>query len=195
MPDANRRNLDGSLGVDGDVGDASGSEDAAVALDFGGRAHCLGIVVRELYGRAAVDFAEFADEADGVEAVVAAGIAVAKIVGEVGAPAGAETDAVGGGPLAFVKKVGGAAEVGSGGAVADCAGEVGVKREDAVDVERVRGDKALLARVASVLLQPCDVFVAGNERILAVDALAGPVGDPVGGVVAGTGWCRMCRAA
>ena len=58
------------------------SEDAAVALGFGGRAHGLGVVVRELDGGAAVDFAELADQADGVEAVVAVGIAVAKVVGE-----------------------------------------------------------------------------------------------------------------
>ena len=31
--------------------------------------------------------------------------------------------------------------------------------------------------------QPGDVLVAGHERVFGVDALAGPVGDPVGGVL------------
>ena len=36
------------------------------------------------------------------------------------------------------------------------------------------------AGIAAAPLEPRDVFVAGDEGIFAVDALAGPVCDPVG---------------
>ena len=90
----------------------------------------------------------------GSKAGFVARVAGAEVVGEQGAPAGAETDA---------------------------AVEVGVEGEDLLDVEGVGGDEALGARVAAAGLEPGDVLVAGEEGILAVAALAGPVGDPVGG--------------
>jgi hypothetical protein len=80
-------------------------------------------------------------------------VAVAEVVGEEGAPAGAETDA---------------------------AVEVVVELDDGGGVEAVGGDEALGARVLAAGLKPCDVLVAGEEGVLGVDALAGPVGYPCG---------------
>ena len=40
--------------------------------------------------------------------------------------------------------------------------------------------RRLRAGVAAAREQPADVLVAGDEGVFGVDALAGPVGDPVG---------------
>ena len=50
-------------------------------------------VVGELDGGNAIGAGEFADEADGLEGVFAAGMAAAEVVGEQRAPAGGEADA------------------------------------------------------------------------------------------------------
>ena len=89
----------------------------------------------------------------GSKVVFAAGVAVAEVVGEQRAPAGGEADA---------------------------AVEVVVQGDDVVDVEAVGGDEALAAGILAALQQPGDVLVAGDEGVFGVDALAGPVGDPVG---------------
>lgn len=169
----------GASGDDGRAGDALEAEDAPVALDLLGRAERLVEVVRELDGGTAIDLVELADKAEGIETAIALRVAVAEIVGEQCAPACAETDAGLGEPLLRIEKVGGAAEICGGGAVEEPAGEPGVKAENLVHVERVGGDEELLAGVAAPLLQPRDVFVPGDVRVLAVGALAGPVGDPV----------------
>src|ERR1700679_3456803 len=80
-------------------------------------------------------------------------MAVAEVVGEEGAPAGAETDA---------------------------AVEVVVELDDGGGVEAVGGDEALGAGVLAAGLKPGDVLVAGEEGVFGVDALAGPVSYPVG---------------
>ena len=70
-----------------------------------------------------------------------------------------------------------------------------MQAKNLLDVERVGGDQPFLAGIAPRALEPGDVFVAGDVGIFAVDALSGPVGDPVGRVAPETAWCRMCRAA
>ena len=134
-----------------------GVEGSAVAGDEVGGAGGLVGVVREFDGGDAVGAGEFADERDGVEGFLtggrAAGVAVAKVVGEEGAPAGGETDA---------------------------AVEVVVEVDDGGGVEAVGGDEALGARILAALEEPGDVFVAGEKGIFGVGALTGPVGYPVG---------------
>ncbi len=63
--------------------------------------------------------------------------------------------------------------------------------ENAIHVEGVGRDEPFAPRVAPVLLQPLDVFVAGNKGVFAVDALPGPVGHPVGRVAEELG-CTEC---
>src|SRR4029077_12438100 len=89
----------------------------------------------------------------------------------------------GGSPLFFVREIAGVAEIGGSVTRVDLSGKVGVKAEDGVGVEAIGGDEEFLARVATSFFQPGDVFVAGEERILAVGALAGPIGHPIGSVV------------
>ena len=79
-------------------------------------------------------------------------MAAAKVVGEQGAPSGGEADA---------------------------AVEVMVQLENLLHIQSIRRDEALLARVAATRLEPADVLVTGDDGVLGVDALAGPVGDPI----------------
>src|SRR6202043_902218 len=72
------------------VGHARSAEEAPVALDFRGWAKRFRVVVGELYRRAAFDTGYFADQADGIKAAIAAGIAAAEIIGQQRAPAGAK---------------------------------------------------------------------------------------------------------
>ena len=65
-----------------DITDSPRPEDAAVALDFSRRAERFRIIVGKLHGRMAFNTGYFADEADGIEAGVAAWIATAEVVGE-----------------------------------------------------------------------------------------------------------------
>ena len=136
-----------------------GVEDAAVAGDEVGGAGGFAGVVGELDGGDAVGAGEFADQRDGLEGVFVAGVAAAEVVGEEGAPAGGETDA---------------------------AVEVGVELGDGGGVEAVGGDEALGAGILAARIEPGDVLVAGEEGVFGVDALAGPLGYPVGGV--GRNW-------
>ena len=55
---------------DGNVSNAGHAKHAAITLGFDGIAHGLGVVVRELDCRPAVNFAELANQADGIETVV-----------------------------------------------------------------------------------------------------------------------------
>src|SRR6185437_8579996 len=65
------------------------------------------------------------------------------------------------------------------GAITDGPPEVGVQSQDHIHIEPVRSNKALTARIAATLLQPCDVLVAREKRVLAIYTLTGPVGNPV----------------
>src|SRR5580700_93082 len=82
-----------TLGEDGDVFYAGGAEDAAIAIDLAGRAHGLHVIVRQLHGGPAFDFGQLADQAHGIKAAIAPWVAVAKVIGQQRAPAGAETNA------------------------------------------------------------------------------------------------------
>src|SRR5271163_1857288 len=95
-----------ALGDHRDVTNSDGAEDAAVAVDFHRWTERFRIIIGKLYRGAAFDAGHFADQADGVEAGVTAGIAAAKIIGEERAPAGAEANAAAGSPLATVVEVG-----------------------------------------------------------------------------------------
>ncbi len=96
---------------DWDVANSHRSEHAAVAFDFHRRAERLCVIIGKLDGWTAFDAGDFADQADGIEAAVAAGIAAAEIVGEQRAPARAEANAAAGSPLAPIFEVGCAAEI------------------------------------------------------------------------------------
>src|SRR5580700_2085144 len=60
---------------------------------------------------------------------------------------------------------------------------MGVQTEDGVDIQGVRGDETLLTRIAVAFLKPSDVLVASEKRVFAVSTLAGPIGDPVWGIL------------
>src|SRR6202043_597879 len=112
------------------VGHARSAEEAPVALDFRGWAERFRVVVGELYRRAAFDTGYFADQADGIKAAIAPGIAAAEIIGQQRAPARAETNATARGPLARIVEVVGASEIPGGGSVCQRSTEVGVQPED-----------------------------------------------------------------
>ncbi len=54
-----------------------------------------------------------------------------------------------------------------------------MQSENLIDIQRVGSDEQLVASVPSARFEPCDVFVASDVGVFAVDALASPVGDPV----------------
>src|SRR5271169_5859891 len=171
-------------GDHGDVAKAFGAEHAAVTFDFFWRAERLGVVVGELDGGLAFDCGYLADQADGVKVGAARGITAAEIVGQQSSPTCAEANAAASGPLFRIVEIGGAAEViCRTGASRDRPAKVCVQAEDVIDVECVGGDDELVTRVSPATLEPLNIFVAGNVGILAVDALTGPIGGPVGGII------------
>src|SRR5258708_27580439 len=161
------------------VTDSSGAEDAAVAFDFGWRAECLGVVVGELYRGTAFDIGDLADQADRVEPTTAFRIAATKIIGQQGAPTCADSNARAGNPLSSIQEIGCGSKIRGRRAIRKGPAKISVQGEYLIDVERVGGDDQLFKRIAAVHLQPFDIFVAREIRILAVDALARPVGGPV----------------
>src|SRR5208282_529018 len=124
-----------------------------------------------------------ADQADGVKVAAAGGIAAAEIVGQQSSPTGAETNAAAGRPLLRILKIGGGAEVFYVDADSQLSAKIGVQAENVIHVEGVGSDQALLLRISAARLEPLNVFIAGDVGILAVDALARPVGRPVGSML------------
>ena len=98
-------------------------------------------IVGEFDGGAAIGFVEFANEAERIERVVGARIAITKIVSEERAPASAERDASAGEPTVWVEEFAGLAKIERLGAIARSAGEVGVESEDGVDIESIGSDE------------------------------------------------------
>src|SRR5437899_4025547 len=170
----------------GNVADSSGPEDSAVAFDFGRRAERLGVVVGELNRGLALDSGHLADQAAWVKVAAAGGIAATEIVGQQSSPSCAETNAAARGPLFGIVEIGGAAKVvyrsPGGGAARERSAKVGVQAEDVVDVECIGRDDQFVTRVSTAPLEPLDILVARDVGILAVHALARPIGHPVGGV-------------
>src|SRR6202042_3308151 len=97
-----------------------------------------------------------------------------------GPPACAETNATAWGPLFRVEEIGGAAKVVAGDPMAERSAKISVQAENLIDVECVGGDYALFLGIATSCFQPLDIFIAAHVRILTVDALASPIGRPVG---------------
>src|SRR5260370_14433181 len=106
-------------------------EHAPVALDFRRRAQRFRIIVGKLHRWAAFDTGHFADQADGIEAAVACGIAAAEIICQQRAPTRAEADATAWSPFATVMEVGRAAEISSGDAARQSAAKISVQAENA----------------------------------------------------------------
>ena len=129
------------LREDWSLGDAGEAEDALVALDFSAGAKSFLEIVGKFYGGAAVGIVELADQAEGIEIHATVRIAIAEIVGQERAPAGAETNAAAGGPLFPIEKVAGLAEIGGSVACVNFPGEMGVQGENSVGVEAVGGYK------------------------------------------------------
>src|ERR1700683_36676 len=169
-------------GDHGRVAHPSAAEDAAIAFDLRGRAEGFGVVVGELHGGLAIGGRNFADQTNRIEIAAVGGIASPKIIGQQGSPASAETNTASGCPLFRIVEIGGAAEVADGGTARQGTAKVSVQAEDVVDVEGIGNDQALVVRIAAASIQPCDIFIAADIWILAVNALAGPSGDPVGSV-------------
>src|SRR5581483_10396093 len=149
-----------------------------VPLSFLRIAQRLRIVVGQFDGGAAFRFGKLANQAHWIEALPILWIAVAKVVGKQRAPAGAEANATVRNPAIGITEVLGGTEVLRRRSVAQGAGEIGMQAENLLHIECVGGNEPLLARVAPVPLKPRDVFVASDVGILAVDTLAGPVGNP-----------------
>src|SRR5580698_669980 len=78
--------------LDWDVGYSRGSENSAIARDFGAQAGGFGVVVGELHCWAPIRFGHLADQASGMQSVFSVWIAAAKIVGQQRAPASTEAD-------------------------------------------------------------------------------------------------------
>src|SRR5271169_1546099 len=163
----------------GKVAGSRRAEHAAVALDFRGRAEGFRIIVGKLYRRAALNAGNFADQADGVKPVIAAGIAAPKIVGQQRSPTGTEADATARSPFLSIVEIGRAAEIPDGSPAGESSTKISVQAEDVVDVECIGGDDKFVVRIAAAGLQPFDIFIPGYIRILAVNALARPIGGPV----------------
>src|SRR5215470_10120856 len=163
----------------GDVGNSYRSKNSAIAFDLGRWTHGFRVIVREFHGGATLDFVDLADQAEGIKAYAAFRVASTEIICEQRTPAGAETNAATRNPLANIVEVGSATEVGDGGARLQSTCEVGVQAEDLIDVETIGRDEKLFFRIAALVLEPANVFVAGDVGVFAVDTLARPVGGPV----------------
>src|ERR1035438_7630553 len=183
------------------VAESFGAENTAIAFDFGRRAERFGVVVGELDRGLAFNRGYLADQTDWVKVAAGGGITAAEIVGQKSSPTRAETNAPARGPLLAIEEIGGAAEVvyrganrgAVGGAARQRPAKIGVQAEDVIDVECVGRDDELFMRIATALLEPLDIFIACDVGILAVDALARPIGCPVGGMVEKLGGSKSIR--
>src|SRR5262249_15343796 len=149
-------------------------EHATVSFHFSRRAESLGEIIGKLHRRTAVRVVQLAHEVDRIESIVASRIAVAKIVCEQCAPAGAATDARLKFPFLVVEKIAGLPKVFRRSAVAHFARKMRVQPQNVVHIEAVGSDEEFLPWIAPALLEPPDVFVARDVRIFAVSALSGP---------------------
>src|SRR5690348_3454453 len=93
------------LGDERSVGDACSAEHPAVTLNFIGRSECLGIVVGKLHGGPSLHVRHLADQADGIESGAVIRIAASKVIGEQGAPSGADPNTAARGPLRTVMEI------------------------------------------------------------------------------------------
>jgi len=150
-----------------------------VALDFGRNPHRFRIVVGKFYCRAALGLGHFADQADGVESAIAARIAPAEIVGQQRAPSGTDPDATARVPFSPVQEIGGASEIAGRCATEKRAAKICVQAKYLIDVQCVGCNDQFVLWFTAACLQPLDVFIASDIRVLTVDALAGPVRSPI----------------
>src|ERR1700678_3473424 len=168
----------------GNVANSCGAEYPAIAFDFGWRTERFGIVIRELYGGFALHIRNLADQTDWVKFDAIRRITASKIIGQQSSPTGTETNATSWSPLFGVVEICSASEFIGYSVDGDSSGqrssEICMQPEDVIDVECIRGDNQLVLRVAAMTLKPFDVFITGDVRILAVDALSGPIGGPAG---------------
>src|ERR1700694_1499314 len=127
------------------------AEDAKIAVKLGRTAGRLFRIVREFYRRPAVDRRHLADDRNRVEIDRTVRRAADEIIGQVGAPAEADTDT---------------------------AGDMAVGLLDRSDIHAVGKHQELLPGIAALLLPPFDDFLARGDRRRAVGPKAGPVRDP-----------------
>ena len=95
----------GTSNGDGNVSSTGCTEYSAVAIDLARQAQRFRVVVGKLHCGTPVDFAQFAHQAYRVKTFIAAWVALAKVVGQVRSPTGAEADPMVGNPFALVEKV------------------------------------------------------------------------------------------
>src|SRR5258708_16031944 len=114
-----------------------------------------------------------------MEPVASAGIAAPEIIGQQRGRTGAEPDATARSPLLAVQEVGGAPKIGSRGALGQRSPKMGMQAENLIDVQCIRGNEQLVTRLPTACLQPPDVLIARDARVLAVATLAGPICRPV----------------
>ena len=130
------------------------AENPLVAGDLGFGAHGLVGIVRQLDRRTSVGAHRLADQRKGRQPVVRG--QTPEIIGQQRAPAERHPHP---------------------------AAELVVQLEDLVLVQPVREDHQLLARVLAALLPPADRGFRAGGRVAAVDADAGPLGQPIGRAV------------
>ena len=95
----------------GNIADSGGAEYAAVAVDLGWRTERLRIIVRELNRRMPLNLVHLANQADGVEPVIALGITAAEIVGQQCAPTSADSNPPFGDPFSSIEKIASSSEI------------------------------------------------------------------------------------
>src|SRR5260370_14787905 len=127
------------------------SEYAQITVNFRRTACSFFRVVREFYGRPAIDRRHLANDRDRIEIDGAVRRATHEIIGQVGAPAKTYPDP---------------------------AGKMTVGLFDRSDVHAVRENQKLLFGIAALLLPPFDYFLACRDRRPAVGAKTGPVRHP-----------------
>src|ERR1700681_2150575 len=127
------------------------AEYAQITLDLGRITGGLFRIIREFYGRPAVDRRHLADDRNRIELDRAVRRASNEIIGQVGAPA--ETDP-------------------------HPAGKMPISLFDRSDVHAVGKNQKLLSGVAALFLPLFDIFSPRRDRRRAVRSKAGPVGHP-----------------
>src|SRR5438105_10597669 len=95
----------------GNIADSGRAEYAAIAFDLVWRAERLRVIVGELDRGVSLDLVHLANQADGVEPVIALGITAAEIVGQQCAPTSTESNAAFGDPFSSIEKIAGSAEI------------------------------------------------------------------------------------
>src|ERR1700730_4389723 len=161
------------------MADSRRAEHAAVAFDFGSWAERLRVVIGKLDRLPAINLVHLADQTDRIKSTSPPRIATPEVIREQCAPAAADPCPPPRSPLSAIQEIGRAVRVRHSCGACQGPTEISMQTEDVIDVQRVGSDDQLFEWISAARLQPLDVLVARDVRILAVHALSGPVGRPL----------------